>query len=206
MTELKANIAYLVNYHLNSPAMIRWTIDYFVSAQARIVSSITNESEEVEYFKDSVIDASSRGFPRLYPPLTTNDWETLFNHIKANLNISDEIVFWENRNRDASHLQRRQGYIPKPLNDTLSLQRIDDYVEELREHEFGLTFHRYRLEDMLEFIDWLDRNRGPFDEAELPKELKEYLPVKSGETLAKVWLETIHLRYPDGINWNHKIG
>lgn len=205
MTELKANIAYLASLFLQSHSMLNWIIDFFTSAQARVVAGITNESEELEIFRDHVIDSISRGLPRPSPALTTDDWKTLFNHIKANLNISDESVMWENRKNEASRLQMRQGFMPKPLSDVLSSQKINDYIEELREHEFGLTFHRYRFEITLEYIDWLDRNRGPFDEAELPKKLKELLPVKSGETLAKVWLQTIHLRYPDGINWNHKI-
>ena len=205
MTELKANIAYLASHFLQTSSVLKWTIDFFISAQARVVSGITDESEELEIFKDYVMDSISRGLPRPYPALTADEWKTLFYHIKATLNISEESVMWENRNKEASRLQMRQGFMPKQLSDAFSSQKIDDYVEELREHEFGLTFHRYRFEDMLDFIDWLDRNRGPFDETELPKKLKEFLPVKSGETLAKVWLQTIHMRYPDGINWNHKI-
>jgi hypothetical protein len=205
MTELKPNIAYLASLFLQSPSMLNWIIDFFTSSQSRVVAGITNASEELEIFRDHVMDSISRGLPRPSPALTTDDWKTLFNHIKANLNISNESVMLEIRKNEANRIQMLQGFSPKPLSDVLSSQKINEYVEELREHEYGLTFHRYRFETMLEYIDWLDRNRGPFEKTELPKKLREFLRAKSGETLAKVWLQTLPLRYPDGISWNHMI-
>jgi len=205
MKELKANIVYLTSHLLQTSLGLKWSIDFFTSAQARVVAGITDESEEVGILRDYLMDSFSQGVPRPSPALTNEDWKIIFYHIKDSLKISDESVMWENRNNETGRIQMRQGYIPKSLSEVLSSEKIDDFVEELREHEFGLTFHRYRLEDTLDFIDWLDRNRGPFEETELPKKLKEFMLVKSGEILAKIWLQTIHLRYPNGINWNHKI-
>ena len=70
MTELKANIAYLASHFLQSHSMLNWTIDFFISAQARVVADITNDSEELEIFEDHVMDSISRGLPRPYPALT----------------------------------------------------------------------------------------------------------------------------------------
>jgi len=204
MTNLKPNAAFIASQLLQTTSGLKWTIDFFTAAQARVVSGITDESEEVEIFQDHMMESISKGLFRPHDPASI-DWKTLYYHIKAYLKISDESVNLEIRGNENHRLQMHQGFLPKPLIDILSQQEIDEYVAELRAHEFGRTFHHYRLEGTLDFIDWLDRNRGPFDEKELPNMLKEFLAVKSGETLARIWLQTIHRRYPDGIKWNHKI-
>lgn len=200
MTNLEGNTRFLATLLLQNYQMYKWTANLIVRIQADIETGVMDKSDELALFHDSIVEAKPQG---LMGPLNleTVDWQALLNHCKENLKLSEDDVRLEIKSIELTRAKLRQGFTPKALKDVLPAMVLDEYTQELREKEFGPSFRHHRLDDILALIDWLDRNRGPFDSVELAREIKPMARVRSGEYLARVWQNTLNLRYPEGVPW-----
>jgi hypothetical protein len=204
MNNLDGNTRFLADQLLHSRSMYKWTRDVFLKMKAEVASGSMDEAEELDLFRDSVTDINPQGF--LGPlHLASIDWQALFDLCLTQVNLSERDVNFEISIINSTRAKILQGSSPKPLKQVLSGEEFEIYFKKLAEQEFGRSFRRHRLDDTLALMDWWDRNRGPFSSIELPREIKSVVGAKSGEYLASVWLQTLHLRYPTGVPWHRGI-
>lgn len=200
MDQLEGNTRFLATLLLETTSMWKWTYDFFLRTDAEVADGEIDTAEQFKLFRDHLLVAKPRGF--LGPiDLDSVDWKALYDYCKSKLNISDQAVAWQrslaNRTRD----QLREGYQPRLLRDVLSAEELNKYAQELTDQELDHTFRLHRIDDLLALVDWAERNQGPFDAIELPNVLRKLVRAKSGTNLARIWLETLPLRYPEGVPW-----
>jgi hypothetical protein len=200
MDQLEGNTRFLATLLIETTSMWKWTYGFFLQTDAEVADGKISTAEQLKLFQDHILVAKPSGF--LGPiNLDSVDWKALFDYCKSKLNISDQAVGWQRSLAQGTHEQLREGYQPRLLRDVLSADELNKYVQELAEQELDRTFRVHRIDYLLAFVDWLERNQGPFDAIELPNVLRRLLRAKSGTCLARIWLQTLPLRYPRGVPW-----
>ena len=197
---LEGNTRFLATLLLETVSMFRWTHAFVLRTEAEIADGVIDGVEQLKLFQDHIVEAKPGGF--LGPiDLDEVDWKALLDYCKSKLDISEQAVRWERVLAHSIYDQLPEGSRPKALREALSATELESFARELREREFDSTFRAHRIDELMAFIDWLDSSQGPFDAPEVPEILRRNLRARSGTYLARIWLQTFPLRYPEGVPW-----
>lgn len=192
--------ARLVDILVTTP-VTRWAINLFAEMRTAVAMGEMSAEEQLDYFRDSITDGEA--LKRNGINEESVDWVGLFEFSDSFFSSNPESLKEDVRLAQFHNQQMLQGFAPRPLRDVVSEEEFEEYFDKLRSNEYGRAFRRYKIDRMLAFVDWLDRNRGPLPTlpAELSRSIKSLAGVKSGEYLANLWTKTLPLRYPSGIPW-----
>jgi len=189
---------------LVTTSMTRWAVDLFMEMKSAVAMGQMSVDDQLDYFRDSITEGNT--LKNLGIKEEAVDWGALFEFCDSFFSVKPEHLEGEIQRKEYNNKQMLQGFTPKPLHEVVSEEEFEKYFNELRNYEYGKPFRSYKIDDLLVFIDWLDRNRGPLprEPLELSSTIKSFARVKSGEYLANLWTKTLPLRYPSGIPWRQQ--
>ena len=189
---------------LVTTSMMQWVVDLFAEMKSAVAMGQMTVDDQLDYFRDSITEGDT--LKNLGIKEEAVDWDALFEFCDSFFSVKPEHLEAEIKRKEYNNKQMVQGFTPKPLHEVVSEEEFERYFNELRNYEYGKPFRRYKIDELLAFIDWLDRNRGPLptEPLELSGTIKSFARVKSGEYLANLWTRTLPLRYPSGIPWREE--
>ena len=194
---LHGQALFLANMLTQNYSSFRWTQKLLTRSQARLEEGLITEEEQTELLRDTMIASKVSGLKD--PKKVENiDWKALLDYLKE-ISLPPEDIIAIAR----TELRQSQEYYQKTLGAkrlryVIEPREYDRIVELLSSEEFDETFREYKLDQILGLIDWNHIHRGPIRVSERSAKLKSMLRAKTGVHIARVWQDTLQLRYPDG--------